>query len=303
MGPLTVWRFSDRRRGHDAQSLGLVHALGRLTACRSFDLPALPWPQTLSYWLAGNFPPGDQLPNPHLIVGAGHGTHGSLLAARRARQGKIVVLMRPTLPTAWFDFCIIPEHDPAPAGDHILRSFGPLNTLTAGTHNDPAAGLILVGGPSRHFQWRFAELLPRIQTLLGTPGIAWTVSNSPRTPAADNALLAAQLPGATFLPYNSVGTDWLAGQLRASGTVWITADSMSMIFEALTAGSAVGILELPDRGTDRVTRAISDLVTRGMVTPYHAFQPGIRLAVARPVLHEADRCAALLLQRMAAAGA
>lgn len=299
-GPLIVWRLSDGRRGHDSQSLGLTQALGRLTSCQTLDLPTLPWPQALACWVRGVFPPADQSPNPHLIVGAGHGTHASLLAARRARGGKVVVLMRPTLPTTWFDFCIIPEHDPAPAGAHILRSCGPLNTLTAGTQADPARGLILIGGPSRHFHWRFDALLPRIETLLETTDIRWTLCNSPRTPATDSERLAG-LAGATFVPCHSVHADWLAKQLRAVGTVWVTADSMSMIFEALSAGSAVGILELPGHGMGRVTGVVSDLVARGLVTPFRSWRPGHRLVAHGPALREADRCAALLLQRMSAA--
>ncbi len=296
-GPLIVWRITDGRRGHDSQSLGLTQALGRLTPCQTFDLPALPWPRALAGWLAGNLPGTERLPNPQLIVGAGHGTHASILAARRARGGRAVVLMRPTLPSHCFDFCIIPEHDPGPASDRVLRSNGPLNTLRAATQQDPARGLILIGGPSRHFHWRFDELLPRIQKLLAATGLRWTLSDSPRTPCADSDRLAG-LPGADFVRHGDVAADWLEHQLRSAGTVWVSADSMSMIFEALTAGSAVGILELPARRTDRVTRAVSELIARGMVTPFSSWQHGHRHVGHRPALAEADRCAALLLQRM-----
>ena len=302
MGPLIVWRVSDRRRGHDSQSLGLTQALGRLNPCQTFDVPALPWPQAFACWVRGTFPSADRLPDPQLIVGAGHGTHGSMLAARHVRGGKVVVLMRPTLPTSCFDFCILPEHDPAPASGRILRSCGPLNTLIAAGQQDPAQGLILIGGPSRHFHWRFDQLLPPIEALLRSPGITWTVCDSPRTPAGDSERLAA-LTGANFMRFREAGAGGLENQLRAAGTVWVTADSMSMIFEALTAGSAVGILELPARGTDRIAFAVSDLIARGSVTPFQSWQPGRRLVALRPALREADRCAALLLQRLTAADA
>jgi hypothetical protein len=301
MRPLIVWRISDGRRGHDSQSLGLARALGRLTPCQTFDLPVLPWPQALAALLRRDFPGTGDLPDPHLIVGAGHGTHVSMLAARRARGGKSVVLMRPTLPASCFDFCIIPEHDPAPANDRILRSRGPLNAMSTASRQDPARGLILVGGPSGHFHWRFPELLPQIQALLAAGGMHWTVADSPRTPAADSERLAA-LASADFAHCSETGSDWLENQLRAAGTVWVTADSMSMIFEALTAGSAVGIFELRPRRADRVTGAVADLVTCGMVTPFQSWQPGQRLVAHQPALAEADRCASLLLQRLDAAG-
>ncbi len=302
MGPLILWRISDGRRGHDAQSLGLTQALGRLTPCQTFDIAALPWPQALAGWVRGIFPVADELPNPHLIVGAGHGTHGAMLAARRARGGKTVVLMRPTLPASCFDFCIIPEHDPAPAFGHILRSCGPLNSVTPGTERDPARGLILMGGPSRHFHWHMEALLLHIETLIRTPGVTWTLTDSPRTPATDSARLS-RMSGVSFVACQSAGKNWLADQIPRAGMVWVTADSMSMIFEALSAGAAVGVLDLPPRGKDRITVAVSDLVARGMVTSFAAWQPGQRLVVRQPALQEADRCAALILQHLTAAGA
>jgi len=300
MRPLTAWRISDGRRGHDSQSLGLIQALGRLAPVQSFDLPALPLPQALIAWLGRKFPGAERLPDPVLIVGAGHATHVSMLAARRARGGMAVVLMRPTLPASAFDYCIIPEHDTAPDNNRVLRSCGPLNTQSAAAGQDPARGLILVGGPSRHFQWGFAELLPRIQALLATGAVQWTVSDSPRTPEADSRRLG-ELAGAEFVRWRDAGAGWLEGRLQTAGTVWVTADSMSMIFEALSAGSAVGILELPARRADRVTRSIRDLIDRGIVTPFASWQSGSRLIAHGPVLAEADRCAALLLQRIAAA--
>ncbi len=302
MRPLIIWRISDGRRGHDSQSLGLTRALGRLTPCQTFDIAALPWPRALTVWLGAGFPGAARLPDPQLIVGAGHGTHVSMLAARRARGGRAAVLMRPTLPACCFDFCIIPEHDAAPASGRILRSCGPLNTILAAPQPDPTHGLILIGGPSRHFQWDFPVLQPQLQALLDAGGMHWTIADSPRTQAGDSERLAA-LSGAEFVHWREAGANWLENQLRSAGTVWVTADSMSMIFEALTAGSAVGILDLPARRTDRVSRAVADLIARGMVTPFQAWQSGHRPVAHRPTLAEADRCAALLLQQLPVAGA
>ncbi|MBI1731894.1 MAG: mitochondrial fission ELM1 family protein [Gammaproteobacteria bacterium] len=297
---LNLWRFSDGRRGHDAQSLGLVRALGRLAECRVFELQAAAWPQALVCWFSGTFPAGNGMPDPHLLIGAGHGTHLPMLAARRARCGKIVVMMRPTLPAAWFDYCIVPDHDGARAGDRILVSHGPLNPVAPGG-GDPAAGLILVGGPSRHFRWRFEQLKPRIETLLATTESVWTLCDSPRTPPADSRVLAG-MHRATFVSWRDVDADWLGGQMSASGRIWVTGDSLSMIYEALSAGAAVGLLDLPERRSDRVTRALSTLVSGGQITPYQAWRSGQALIPVRPPLREADRCATLLLQRLGTQG-
>ena len=73
-----------------------------------------------SYWT---------LPTPDLLLGAGHHTHLSLLAARRIRGGKVVVLMRPSLPPGLFDLCLIPEHDAPPARPNVLATRGALNRI------------------------------------------------------------------------------------------------------------------------------------------------------------------------------
>src|SRR5574340_1756334 len=103
--PLVVWVVSDGKPGHLNQSLGLAEALSRATPTEVHTLPALP---ALRAWLALLVQriPGIALRAPDLIIGAGHATHPPLPAARRARGGRAVVLMKPSLPRRWFDLCI-----------------------------------------------------------------------------------------------------------------------------------------------------------------------------------------------------
>lgn len=291
---MNLWRFSDRRRGHDAQSLGLTRALCALISCNVYELAATPWPQALVCWISGAFAAGAALPDPDLIIGAGHGTHLSLLAARRARGGRAIVLMRPTLPSSWFDCCIIPEHDGVAAGRRIIVSRGPLNFVSPAGSHDRAAGLILIGGPSRHAAWRFNMYRARIQALSATPGIAWTVCDSPRTPVADSAALAV-LGGIRFVSWRDAGAGWLAENLAEFGQIWVTGDSVSMVYEALSAGAAVGVMDDVSGAANRVSRAIAALVARGDVTTFEAWQSGRRPEPPDRPLREAHRCATLLL--------
>lgn len=298
MGALTIWRISDGRRGHDSQSRGLVAALARQAQCDIHELRALPPLRGALYWLRGDFPPGAGLPDPDLIVGAGHGTHVTLLAARRGRGGRAVVLMRPSLPGTCFDLCIIPEHDRPPAGGAVLRTLGPLNESesTAGANHDPARGIVLVGGSGRHFAWNTDTLLTQLQSVIAAPGCAWTVTDSPRTPPAARARLQL-LPGVDYVPWDAVDSAWLPARLGAAGTAWVSADSLSMIYEALSGGCAVGLLELPARRSDRFTRAVATLATRGLVTTFTAWRQGRGLTPVQPPLREADRCATEILRR------
>jgi mitochondrial fission protein ELM1 len=106
MMPLVVWRLSDGKAGHDSQSWGLAEALSRLRPVETVTLYPLSASGALAVLLLGQPPVAWQsLPPPDLLVGAGHCTHLSLLAARRVQGGKAVVLMRPSLPLGLFDLC------------------------------------------------------------------------------------------------------------------------------------------------------------------------------------------------------
>ena len=83
-----------------------------------------------------------------------------MLNARRVRGGKVVVLMKPSLPAAWFDLCVIPAHDRPRRADNILVTRGVLNRVRHDGCKDARAGLILVGGPSAHVTWSGAAVAP-----------------------------------------------------------------------------------------------------------------------------------------------
>src|SRR5690606_9436172 len=101
---------------------------------------------------------------PHLIVAAGHATHLPALAARRARGGRAIVLMRPTLPTPLFDLCLVPEHDLLSLSGRLNRfrvvpTRGVLNPFEASADADQTTGLVLIGGPSKHHGWSDVDML------------------------------------------------------------------------------------------------------------------------------------------------
>lgn len=294
--PLILWRFSDGRRGHDAQSRGLCEALARRRPVQTCELAAVRAAAALGALLRGRFPPAAALPDPDLLIGTGHGTHLGLLAARRARGGHCVVLMRPSLPAALFDLCLVPEHDAPVAATNLIITRGPLNRVRAGAHQAPGPDLVLVGGGSRHFRWSDA-VLAQIGAVLAQPG-EWLVTDSPRTPAAARTALRG-IAGDRYRPWERQHPDWLAEALPAARRIWVSADSLSMLHEALSTGAAVGLLELPPvRAEDRLARAVARLCAERLLTRYSDWQGGQALAPPPAPLAEADRCAALLLERM-----
>jgi hypothetical protein len=296
---LVVWRFSDGKAGHDNQSRGLAEALARLRSVETFTLDPLPPVAALSGWLLGRLPSWNDLPAPALLLGAGHGTHLSLLAARRSRGGRTVVLMRPTLPLGLFDLCLIPEHDAPPARPNVLATRGAPNRIQPATALDPQYGLLLIGGPSARFGWDSAALRQQIAALIAAdPAIHWVLTTSRRTPPDFLEGLTAMAAGRlTVVPVATTGPDWLPVQLARAGQAWVTADSVSMIYEALTAGATVGVLEVPRKQAGRISRGLDGLIAKGWVTAFADWQGGARLRRPPGTFNEAERCARWIVER------
>lgn len=298
--PLTVWRFTDGKAGHESQSAGLVSALGGRVDVREYTIPSNTCRHRLLSWLFKRPCCGNGLPDPDLLIGAGHDTHLPMLAIRRARGGRVVVLMKPSLPVRLFDLCIIPEHDRPQAAENILVTRGVLNRLKHSAEKDAGNGLFLIGGPSAHVEWSSADIVGQIRLVLErSPGVCWTLTTSRRTPAdIIDSLGGISDERLTVVPCEETGPDWLPDRLEAASPVWISEDSVSMIYEALTAGAAVGLLSVKWRNTsDRLALGIQSLLRDGLVTSFDSWRQGTELARPSEVFDEAGRCADWMLEK------
>jgi mitochondrial fission protein ELM1 len=288
---VVVWAFTDGKAGHENQTRGLLAALARHQPvdARWVHVPA--YASVLSSLMTRRFLPGVGLPPPDLLIGAGHRTHLPLLAARRAHGGRTIVLMKPSLPRAWFDLCVIPEHDGV-TGANVLTTRGALNPMEPGK-KDARAGLILIGGPSRHHGWNTNDVLSQIETIVaGEIGIRWTLTTSRRTPSATSARLRTLMfKNLSVVPVTETGPGWMADHLTHAAQVWVTEDSVSMVYEALTANAATGVLSVPAKRESRIARGIAALKSDGLVTVFADWQRGRKLAPPAVPFNEAARVA------------
>ncbi|RME93418.1 MAG: hypothetical protein D6766_08210 [Verrucomicrobia bacterium] len=290
--------LSDGRRGHENQSLGLAEALARRTGATVdvVRLPPtfLPWPR---FRAALN---GDPAP-PQLVIGAGHKTHLPLWYAARRWRIPSVVIMRPTWPLALFSLCLAPRHDwgRRPPHPKVVVTLGALNRLPEERPPKEPLGMILLGGPSRHHGWAGDKLPEAIaEVVAARPELRWTVTDSPRTPAGFLEAVEARLPEVEAVSWRRTDPGWLPDRLLRAEEAWVTRDSVSMIFESLTAGARTGLLPAPVlRPREGPPRAVEDLIAGGWVAPYEQWRTRREpLPPPRP-LHETGRCADLILDR------
>lgn len=295
----TLWLITDNKPGHRSQLQGLAQALAARTAVEAHWIDAPAGRSALWQWVRGRFPLGAGLPDPDLIVVAGHRTHLAGLAARRARGGRLIALMRPSLPLGCFDLCVIPQHDNPPARANVVATRGVLNTARPSAEREAHKGLFLIGGPSKHHGWDTPGLLAQIDTILvATPGMRWTLTTSRRTPAdTESALLALRERGVDVRPVRDTPPGWAMEQVARSAQAWVTEDSVSMVYESLTAGAATGLLEVPRLGETRITAGVAQLQREGFVTTFSDWRRDGALHTPPTRLAEADRVAEAVLSR------
>ena len=293
---MIIWRFTDGKPGHEKQTLGLARALLKLRPGKCIDLPAPRRSAAIRQWILAHFPSGNDLPAPDILLGAGHATHFALLAARRAYGGKAVVLMKPSLPLSWFDLCVIPEHDDPPLRDNVVITRGALNCVIPSEKHAPSLGLILVGGPSPHFQWNTDSVQAQIRDLVRHhANLRWRLTTSRRTPADFLDALAA--PDIECIPSDSTEAGWLESQLEKARVAWVTPDSVSMVYESLTAGCHVGLFDLKAIAGSRVAKGILGLQANGHLVSTSTLSTSLGSNQGLPHFNEAERCAEIIEKR------
>ena len=276
-----IWILSDGKPGHVNQSLGLVEALLESKPNLTF--------KTLS--LKGMSSALFATDRPQLIISAGRATHfwNWVLSVRFGVKN--VVLMRPSLPYSFFDLALVPEHDAPPASDRIVTTKGAINRMKPAT-KQLGSRLVLLGGPSKHVIWDDDRIIKQIDELTEPSIGSLNVATSRRTPNDLSQRLRSKTSIRLIEP-DSVDSDWLPSTLATTEQVIVSSDSVSMVYEALSAGCTVSLIRLESTPNSRTQQGIDALVEQGLVGATANQKP------ANPVssFREATRCAEIILER------
>jgi mitochondrial fission protein ELM1 len=241
---------------------------------------------------------GDIRQQPDIIIAAGHATHLTALALSKKTGAKTIIIMQPTLPVSWFDFSLIPEHDRPRPKPNILVTKGALNRLLP-RKKKPNSGIIMIGGPSKHFGWDNDNIVKQIETLIINSPNSWLITTSRRTPKEILPLLQKLTSDkVTFVPVEQTDSAWVHNNLPHSEICWVTPDSVSMIYEALTAGCLTGIFTLPNPSNSRVVNGLQMLQDEKLILTLEHYINNLT-SITPSTLKEADRCAQELLIRLA----
>lgn len=302
----TLWLFEDGKPGHVNQLLGLTEAIDRLVGANGADTKSVSIKRYEVSRKRFAFPRlvANNADVPDLILCAGHATHLSALLASRSYHCPVIVLMKPSLPFSWFDLCLIPEHDDAAPRSNVVLTCGVLNRIRANRVGPRRGQLVLIGGPSKHYDWDEGLLVRQIQELvISGSDRQLAIGTSRRTPLSTIAALQSlQTDRISLVLAEETTPEWLPEQLANVESVWVTEDSVSMLYESLSAGACVGLLPVPQRKATRLTRAAETLVARNWVTHFEKWRRTHELPPPKKTLNEAERCARLVFDRFFKAG-
>ncbi len=295
-----IWQITDGKRGHENQTIGLVEALARQIPV---TIETLNISAKKASWLdvmLKKFGYETNSKSPTFVIGTGSRTHSTILAASRATRSRAICIMAPAKPIQrLFDLCIVPKHDNR-SGHNIITTAGAINRIEPSNQLNQKMGLILIGGPSAHHHWDESALITQIQAIVSTNhSMNWTLTTSRRTPQKTVSTLI-NLPNQNLkvVPFEQTNEKWLPEQLKTNGCVWVTEDSVSMVYEALSSGAHVGILPVPRKqSTSRVIRGLDFLLKEGKIINATSETYDLSQSTGHKPLQEADRIANYLIEK------
>lgn len=307
---MVIYIVSDGKKGHLSQTRGLAEALIKRAEATNPEIHHTCYevPVNEKSWLAKLFYKGKDLdlPRPHLILCAGHSTHLAALSLARHLRCLCMVCMRPSLPTRMFSLCIMPRHDVPDGGvpgSNVFLTNGAINCIKPQPNIEKRDTLVLIGGPSKEFKWEAEHILTQLKAIALKSTRPIILTTSRRTPADFVADVTAACPNIRVEPVDQTGPTWVADHLACAAEVWVTQDSVSMVYEALSSGAPVGIIEMLRKGAphkdklSRVARGLNMLISDGGANTFTEWAKTNTLPKPTSVLDEAGRTADYILKR------
>ncbi len=288
--------LTDRLVGLENQARGLAEAAGFAPEV-AYLAPGLPWRRLApALWPAPLRAVGG-LPGIEagFAIGAG-GMAGAVGAAlRRQRRLPVVQVQNPRIPLRHFDLVVVNRHDEI-TGPNVVVTRTALHRVTparlasarlawAGRLAPAGKRLVsvLVGGSNGRYRLDPATVGALAAALAAMvradPAIAVAVTPSRRTDPAAIATLRAALEPLGGTVWDGAGENPYFGLLALADAIVVTADSVSMVSEAVATSAPVFVVPLPGRSR-RIGMFVDGLRRDGRI---RVFDGGVPSYPARPL--------------------
>jgi len=299
----------DGSPGHEKQTEGIIRALEKyvpveityLKIKKSFLSDSISWLKAFVglCWKSG------KTENVDFVIGTGTHTHPHVIRIGNAGGAKKILCMSPaSFLTKVFDLCFVPTHDRINPGKNIFLTMGPPNISENKNMHKKDKGLVLIGGQDdKSHVWDSDKILGYIKEIVSsnTGNMNWTISSSPRTPVEmENKIdrFVAGMEKVSFFRFSDTKKGWVENQYDASCIAWVTADSMSMIYEALTAGCTTCIIPMEwKQKENKFSFSEQDLYENQLALPYDKWILKREYFEYGKSINESDKCAREILRR------
>ncbi len=265
--------------GLRAQAQGLVDA-AELQADYRIMRPRAPWSL-----LSPKLWPGARRvvvpsllapPAGDVLIGCG-GAAARLLAELRRPDRPAVIIQNPRLDPRRFDLVIAAPHDRL-SGPNIFIARTALHRVTQASLTDAArqwsgqlAGLprplvaVLIGGSNGRYRLddqTARSLAADLAAMMQRDRVGLMLTPSRRTSASARAILTDALAPLGAYIWDMRGDNPYFGMLALANAIIVTADSVSMVSEAVATRAPVMLARLPGRSA-RIGAFMEDMVVRG----------------------------------------
>ena len=283
MKPSATWLLSEDYAGLRAQVLGLAEAAGLAAESRPLrprgvwrHLSPMFWPAPLLAVAPETLAP----PLPDLLIGGG-GKAAAVIAAL-GRRVRGVIVQHPRRDPRRFDVIVAARHDEITGPNVIvtrtaLHRVTPARLAAAAEHWAPRFAhlprplvSVLVGGANGRFRLGVAEgaaLAGQLAAMMRRDRVGLALTPSRRTDPAVVRVLAETLAPLGAMVWDGTGENPYFGMLALADAIVVTADSVSMISEAVATSAPVLVAELPGRSR-RGGVFLRDLIDDGRVRLY-----------------------------------
>ncbi len=308
--PLKAIAFFDSRPGHIKQTSGILNSLSEITSLEIKEInitipsPFIAASQWFHYFLNKTKSQITSLENYNFIIGTGTHTHIPMLTLKKSHNLPVITCMSPSsLLLKNFDLCFVPIHDQIKQQKNIFLTNGPPNMCCSKNAHELKQGLILIGGiDNKSHLWITSDIISKLTSIISKDNtINWTISSSPRTP--DKTIkqlknLSVRHNNCSFIHFKDTQAGWIEAMYNCCKHVWVTADSMSMVYEALSAGCNVGLIPVKwvkKKSKFQINENI--LQNKGLILPYNDWLNGKSFQHLKQPLNEAEVCAKEILKR------
>jgi mitochondrial fission protein ELM1 len=284
--PVRVWALLGPHRGDNNQILALADALGLPIEEKWLSFNFLRRLQPVL--LGATFRSVDaksraQLEGepPDLTLSTGHRSVPVVRALRRRSSGRMraVHLGYPRISPRHFDLVVPTPEYPVPDAPNVLRipfALSPLGkkAQAPASESHPLEALehprrlFVLGGPTLYWELPVVQMIAMLGELIdiaGREGGSVLAIGSPRTPRGLLDAVAARLAQSkvpTFMAPRE-GTPSYQAMIDAADELYVTADSVAMVADAVMTKKPVGIVPISKSTLGRVVMAVGDRLRPG----------------------------------------